>query len=92
MKLNFNVVFSCTISPAGIKSCFKKRNSFVVVNAPYFSIKPWSSTLIPLCFKVPEFNFISIKPEIESPLKNVGYLADIWFLSVNLCLWRPGIS
>ena len=40
----------------------------------YFSMIPWSSTLIPLCSKFDFFNFNSILPSISSSVKKVGYL------------------
>ena len=62
---------------------FSIASLFIV---PYFSIIPCSSALIPLCFNVFEFNFISTRPVISSPLKNVGNLSEWSFLSINL--WR----
>lgn len=67
-------------------SAFKNRKELIVFKVPYFSTIPWSSAFIPLCFKVLEFNFNSIRPVISSPLKKVGYLSALSSLSINL--WR----
>ena len=86
-------MLSLYISPSGDIFCSKLKNSHAVfVMAPCFWIIPWSSAVIPLCFKEEEFNFKVKEPEMESPLKKVGYLSDILLRSVNLWRWRPRIS
>lgn len=86
-------MLSLYISPSGDIFCSKLKNSHAVfVMAPCFWIIPWSSAVIPLCFKEEEFNFKLKEPEMESPLKKVGYLSDILLRSVNLWRWRPRIS
>ena len=51
---------------------------------PYFSITPCNSAFIPLCFNDLESIFISTIPVMSSPSKNVGYLSELSFLSINL--------
>ena len=86
-------MLSLYISPSGDIFCSKLKNSHAVfVMAPCFWIIPWSSAVIPLCFKEEEFNFKVKEPEMESPLKKVGYLSDVLLRSVNLWRWRPRIS